>query len=150
MITTILKVTKYATLEKAIQRFSRILAKKEKELSDLQNTCKHEIVVCTEEERCYGGYDDAIYQKCLLCGSESAYSRSFRDSKMVIDMSGYKPELCYSRKTKFQMVQEYFLQLLKENPQMSDLEVATLVREHFEEEDKQFGEMMVKNGLRKK
>lgn len=150
MVTTILKITKYAALEKVIKRLLRILDKKEKELKDLQDTCNHEIVVCMEEERCYGGYDDAIYRKCLLCGSESTYSRSFRDSKMVIDMSKYKPENCYSKKAKFQMVQDYFVQLLKEKPQMSDLEVAKLVRKHFEEEDKQFSEMMVKSGLRKK
>lgn len=128
------------SLEIIIGRLRRILSKKEHQLDEIQKTCKHEVVVFTGEERCYGAYDDNLYQKCLFCGSESASRRSFMPS-LVIDVSDFEMGL-YNKDKKFDIVKSLYIKTANANTDSSTKEIVSLVQKDLDSQNEEYQKMM--------
>lgn len=137
----LIKIYQAQTLEKRISKIARILRKNEIQLEEMQRTCKHEVIVFTEEEICYGGYEDNLYQKCLFCGSETASRRSFVGSK-CINVSKYKEENILTREEKFNIVKERFVKLATERPGFTNTEIADCIQEQLNSENEEFRKAM--------
>ena len=134
----VLRITQSAGLEKSISSKRRQLAKKENELKEIRKSCIHEVAVIIEN----GENDTNIYKKCLFCGIKKTSRRSFRKSKLYIDVSTLKKESHFSSEEKFQIVKDLFMKIVKENSELSIEELVNLVNEKLNVQNEEFRKMM--------
>ena len=127
-------------LENKYKRFSLLAQKIECKLEAQQEKCKHKIVIFTEYQICYGGYDDNLFQKCLFCGKETASRQSFYGSK-VIDVSDSKRMEFLDRREKFELVKQLYIKTAIKNQELSSDEVQKLVEEEIANPGKEFWEL---------
>lgn len=136
----VMRILRWQGLVNRIKSLRRILAKKESQLEEIQETCKHEVIVFTEEEHCLAGYDDNFYQKCLFCGAESTSRHSFPTS-IVIDVSHFEIGL-YTRDKKFDIVKSLYIETANANPDSSTKEIVSLVKKELDSQNEEYQKLM--------
>lgn len=111
----------------------KIINEKHKQLKEVQEECRHEILVDLFNYTNY--YDTNFTKKCLFCGK--MFSKD-TECKYTIKLLSLSTTLPFSTDEEYLLVQEIFKKIAKTNSQMSIKDVYEKVLELFCKKDKDF------------